>query len=478
MRLSLSQKLVLAFLGLTLLILIATLGLARWSFQQGFLDYVNAIEQTRLETLRDDLVDEYVASGNSWESLTHSRFGDLLRSTDDRPGAAASDNPPPPDRRPGPKGPPPGERLPPERGPPTALYDANNRQIVGDRLTDSSLELIRVPIVLDGTPIGELRTETHRRLSSLQDTAFSKQQLTTSWIIGVLAMGLALTLSLGLARGLLAPIRRMIGNVAQLSSGDYSARLQERRNDELGELMSDLDRLGATLEENRSSQRRWLADISHELRTPLTVLTGEIEALKDGVRTFDRQQLDSLEQELGRLRYLIDDLYELSVSDIGGLRYTFSAVDLKACLDSVVEATRERASDRGIELMTNDIEHVFVNADVNRMDQLFQNLLENSLAYTDGPGQVAVTLSRTDDLAIVEIDDTPPGASESECERLFDPLYRREMSRNRRTGGAGLGLAICRNIVSAHQGEITASPSTLGGLHIRIELPIANERKT
>lgn len=463
MRLSLSQKLVLAFLGLTLIVLIATLSLARWSFQQGFLDYVNALEQTRLERLRDVLADDYLASGGNWESLTPERFDALSRNVLGRSRPPPNDRPPPPGRP------------PPEMGPPTALFDANNRQVVGMRLTDVGVELIRVPIVIDGAAVGELRTEPHRALVSPGDTVFSKQQLKTSWIIGIIAMGFALALSLGFARGLLAPIRRMIADVAQLSGGDYSVRLHEKRSDELGQLMSDLDRLAATLEGNRSSQRRWLADISHELRTPLTVLTGEIEALKDGVRNFDRRQLESLEQELGRLRYLIDDLYELSVSDVGGLRYTFSTVDLKDCLDSVVEAMRERASDHGIELVTREVERVLVNADVNRMDQLFQNLLENSLAYTDGPGQVAVTLSRTGDLAIIEIHDTPPGASESECEQLFEPLYRREASRSRRTGGAGLGLAICRNIVEAHQGEITASPSGLGGLRVRIEIPVTSE---
>lgn len=488
MRLSLSQKLVLSFLGLTLTVLISTLGLARWSFQQGFLDYVNALEQTRLEQLRDDLVDEYTASGSSWTFLTLSRFGDLMRSSGALPSVGPGDSPPPPDQRSGAIGPPPGQRppdggppprqRPPDRASPTALYDATNRLIIGHEFDDNALELIRVPIVVDGTTVGELRSEPRRRISSPQDTAFSKQQLATSWTIGTLAMGIALALSLALARGLLAPVRRMIANVAQLSNGDYSARLQEERSDELGKLMSDLDRLAATLDEIRSSRRRLFADISHELRTPLTVLTGEIEAMKDGVRNVDRRQLESLEQELGRLRFLIDDLYELSVSDVGGLRYSFSNINLKVCLDDVINSMRERALDCGVQMISRHLESVQVKADLNRLDRLFQNLLENSLSYTDKPGRIEITLVQDNDLAIVEIDDTAPGASEAECNRLFDPLYRREESRSRRTGGAGLGLAICRSIVIAHQGEITASPSTLGGLNIRIEIPIVDERKT
>ncbi len=108
--------------------------------------------------------------------------------------------------------------------------------------------------------------------------------------------------------------------------------MNEARRDELGQLTRDLDRLGSTLEGNQSSRKRLLADVSHELRTPLTVLCGEIEALKDGLREFDQTQLASLDQEVQRLRYLVDDLYELSISDVGGLRYQFGDVNLSACV--------------------------------------------------------------------------------------------------------------------------------------------------
>ncbi|MGB5247202.1 MAG: ATP-binding protein, partial [Woeseia sp.] len=367
---------------------------------------------------------------------------------------------------------PPGRR---GLGPPTALYASDNRQIAGVELADSAVELIRVAITVDGKVVGELRSEPRRQLSSPQDTAFSGQQFRMSLIIGIAALAFAAALSFLLAHGLLAPIRRMASNVARLSSGDYSARLEERRNDELGQLMGDLDYLGVTLEEERSSRRRWLADISHELRTPLTILTGEIQALHDGVRRFDKEQLGSLEQEVERLRFLIDDLYELSVSDVGGLRYKMSTFNLGDSLQSVVSATQNRARDAGLEISVDSADDVQINGDVKRIDQLFQNLFENSIAYTDAPGRIQVSLAQSNGLAIVEINDTAPGATPEECEQLFEPLYRREASRNRRTGGAGLGLAICRNIVEAHRGKIAASPSALGGLCIRIEIPVASE---
>jgi len=143
-------------------------------------------------------------------------------------------------------------------------------------------------------------------------------------------------------------------------------------------------------------------------------------------------------------------------------------------LSAAVNGMRNRARDRDLELDVMGAESSPIKGDANRIEQLFQNLFENSIAYTDAPGSIEITLSRSNGLAIIEIQDTAPGASQADCDRLFEPLYRQEASRNRRTGGAGLGLAICRNIVEAHRGTISASPSSLGGLCIRIEIPTVN----
>tara|TARA_R110001592_G_scaffold357416_1_gene660664 strand:- start:248281 stop:249732 length:1452 start_codon:yes stop_codon:yes gene_type:complete len=480
MKLSLAQKLVVAFLGLTLLVLTATLGLARWSFEQGFLDYVNALEQTRLERVRDDIALEYRNADHSWASLTPSRFNALLaRSIPTGPGGRAFAGAAPPAGPDGHRPPPMGRAgIPPDTlqdGPPTALMNPDGTLIAGSGIDFPGGLTIRVPVVVDGVMVAELRSAPRRRISSTLETAFSRQQLRTSWIIGLSCAALAFVVSLVLAQGLLAPIRRMIKHVAELSNGNYSQRLNESRADELGQLTRDLDHLGTTLEANQNSRRRLLADISHELRTPLTVLTGEIEALQDGLREFDTAQLESLDQEVKRLRSLVDDLYELSLSELGGLRYQFATVDVTACLQEAVRSLRNRAAQKDIELVIPDTGAMPARGDPTRLHQLFCNLLENSLAYTDTPGRIELTLTNAGKDIVIQIDDTPPGVTAADCEKLFDPLYRQELSRSRRSGGAGLGLAICRNIVEAHDGSITASPSRLGGLCIAVTLPAMHE---
>ena len=250
MRLSIAQKLFAAFVGLILLVLVATLGLARWSFEQGFLDYVNALEQTRLEQLQPVLAEEYASAGGSWSALTEQRFARLSRRAVSRElldGALPEDriarDHPPPGRAPGPQPhgiPAPGVPAPgiPALSvmgvPPTTLYDASGNLVVGVSAGADGMREIRIPILSDGVVVGELRSAPRRRLASPQETEFSRQQMQTSWLIGIASLVLAIGLSLLLSRGLLAPVRRMIDSVAQLSNGNYSHRMNEDREDELG----------------------------------------------------------------------------------------------------------------------------------------------------------------------------------------------------------------------------------------------------
>ncbi|MEO0574970.1 MAG: ATP-binding protein [Pseudomonadota bacterium] len=495
MRVSITYKLTIALVGLTLLVVTATLSLARWSFNRGFLEYINTQEQQRLNGVRQTLADDYVAAGNTWDTLDTRRLNAQLRTTpfdvladtrldrkaesrpNARPGARADEGRSNRSER-GEARPPPGRGRPPRGGreriplPPTALYDQQGRQVAGQNLNFAGDNVIRVPIVVDGETVGELRTAPRRELASPEETEFSKRQLQAIWFIGSAALLIALAISLVLANGLLAPIRRMGDAVDQLSSGNYDIRLSEVRADELGTLMRDVDQLAETLEHTRASRRRWLADVSHELRTPLTVLHGELEALNDGVRPFNATTLASFGQEIQRMRYLVDDLYQLSVSDVGGLQYAFAPLDFSASVERVVSGVTARASETGIVVDAHIASDLWIRADARRIDQLLHNIFENALAYTDAPGRIRVSLNAVATQAVLDIEDTAPGVPAEDCERLFEPLFRRESSRSRRTGGAGLGLAICRRVVEAHGGTIVASQSALGGLCLRVELAL------
>ncbi|HEY6009101.1 MAG TPA: ATP-binding protein, partial [Geobacteraceae bacterium] len=244
--------------------------------------------------------------------------------------------------------------------------------------------------------------------------------------------------------------------------------------DELGRLAEDFNSLAMTLEQNEKARRQWVADISHELRTPLAVLRGEIEALQDGVRQANPETIHSLHGEVLRLGRLVDDLYQLSLSDVGALTYRKEELDLTELLDEALAAFGPEFTQKGITLTAHIPRdgRAVVFGDPARLHQLFANLLDNALKYTDSGGELIIRLVCDEARARLDFQDTAPGVSPYDLERLFDRLYRVEASRNRAAGGAGLGLAICRNIVEAHAGTITAQPSPLGGVRIILTLPL------
>ncbi len=194
------------------------------------------------------------------------------------------------------------------------------------------------------------------------------------------------------------------------------------------------------------------------------------------MRPLDHATLSRLMTHSQRLKHLVNDLYELSLTDLGGMTYRKNTMDLAALLQESVSSMQAQFSMQHIELALHlQNAPVIIFGDHNRLQQLFVNLLKNSLQYTNAPGVTQVTLKSEQQQAIICIEDTAPGVAEEHHEKLFERLYRADSSRNRTTGGAGLGLSICKNIVIAHEGKITTSNSELGGLKITISLPCAKD---
>lgn len=475
-----SIKLFLSLLALTSVILLATLSLARWSFERGFLDFISGQESERLQYVADDLIDDYLQQNQSWTYISEQGLESYLSRNFKGPRPRNGGAPPP-------RMPPPSDKannFPPphspnyrakDSGPPTGLFDAQGQWLSGSNNPQNQRNNISLPLYVEGVLIGELRSWPNNRLNTPLATAFSRDQLWTSLLIGLVCLCLASLMSWLLARVLLKPLKLVLGGVSQLSKGDYSLQFAHSRQDELGQLLDDVQNLSITLDKNRTAKNRWLADISHELRTPLSILCGEIDALKAGIRPFDQHQLQSLEQETHRLTHLVNDLYELSLSDIGGLRYQFTATNLNDCLAQALNSLANKIAKKTLELQVNSEQELWLNADPRRLEQLFINLLNNAIAYTDVPGQIVIAIYARAAHIIINIQDSAPSVAAAECELLFEPLYRQDSARNSRHNGAGLGLSICKNIVEAHQGKIMAKPSTLGGIEIQIQLPIKSE---
>lgn len=464
LRFGISSRLFLAVLATAVLMVVLVGGTTRWNFERGFLGYLNELAVERMSFVLPRVSRHYAERGN-WDHLREEprAWFHMLR-------------------------PVPGEELPADatRGPGgprlasdltgamlrLGLLDAQQQWVAGYR--EITPEMQRKPVQVNGHTVGWLVLAPFQSVADGGDQRFQQGQGRAVMAIAALALVLAALIAWWVSRVLLAPVKRVAEATHRLAAGQHDIRVDIDSPDEVGQLGRDFNHLAHTLARNEALRREFIADVSHELRTPLAVLRGELEALEDGIRPMDRQAVASLQGEVKQLGQLVDDLYELALSDAGALSYRMAPLDLGTLLQRVTEAHRHRIESQGLQLqLTLPDGPLAVQADEGRLQQLFDNLLENSRRYTDAPGQIHLQIKADAQHWLIDLQDSAPGVPEADLSQLFERFFRVDASRSRSTGGAGLGLAICRNIVLAHNGRISAQPSALGGVWIRVELPRA-----
>ncbi|MBT7307019.1 MAG: HAMP domain-containing protein [Gammaproteobacteria bacterium] len=465
-RIKIWHKLFIAIVLVMMVVLAINLGLSRIGFQQGFSQYIEEVKLKRLDGLRLELSRLY-QQNQGWDFLLLDRkqWHELL--------LEAKLIPPRPPHRGGPgfRGAPPWP--PPPDAPPRrriGLLDAEQHPIIGP---PPSKRLRQLDIKLDGVAVGYLTVDLFRPNRTHLERRFAHQQMENLLITAVISLLVAIVAALLLARLFNRPITKLAEIARQLTEGKFESRVRINGQDEFCELAADLNHLAEVLEQNQSARRRWIADISHELRTPLTVLRGELEALEDGVRPINRDSVQSLSREVKQLKRLVDDLYQLSLSDQGSLSYEKGWIEPVALLKGVTAGFEHSLQQKQLLLtMTCDDEPPRLFADAQRLTQLFTNLMENSQRYTDEGGEVKVWCESRDHCWQFHIEDSPPGVKEDQIGRLFERLYRVEGSRNRAHGGSGLGLSIARSIAEGHGATLSAQPSSLGGVWVTLKFPL------
>lgn len=470
MKPGITSKLFLAILASCAVVAIAMAAAMQYNFNQGFLGYLNEQEAQRAEFLRPTLAKAYQEHGN-WDFLRNNprMWFSLIRPPEmQRPDANGPNNGPNVGRHPAlPESDLTGLNLR------VSLLDEQRKLVIGNPRLGSATTLKSIEV--NGKTVGWIALVPFQQVSTGAALRFQEQQLKTSWLIGGMAILLAAIVAFLLARMFLAPVKRIAASTHRLATGDYSTRVPATSTDELGRLAEDFNQLALTLEKNEHLRKAFMADVSHELRTPLSVLKGELEAIEDGIRPMSVATVQSLQAEVATLGKLVNDLYELSLSDVGALTYRKTRVDVFDVLRSTLTAFQERFAEKsiGVELQLQPQDSAFCHADPDRLRQLFNNVFENAVRYTDPDGKLVVSGYGDGRALRLDFHDTKPGVPEELLPYLFERFYRVEASRNRATGGAGLGLAISRNIVEAHQGTITAQASPLGGLWISVSIPMA-----
>ncbi len=252
------------------------------------------------------------------------------------------------------------------------------------------------------------------------------------------------------------------------------AREQERKNAEAH---------AEQVEKLLDNKKQLLVDVSHELRTPLSVLKANVEAMEDGINQHE-ESYSVIHRKLHQIDRLIQDIYFISKYDTQQITLHVEPVFLPDLTDELMSSFHQLAEEKGLilsvsnSLTSDESNDVTIEADWQRLIQLFGNLLQNSLDYTDHGGKINLSTLAVRSGIEITVQDSAPGVPEQEHSKLFERLYRRESSRNRATGGSGLGLSICKAIIEAHHGTIAIASSPLGGLAIASWLPLAQPANT
>lgn len=473
------------FAGISLVALMFVL--MQWSLSKGLIEFVNTKERDAIAPLIKEIERRYDRRGDwRWIDGRHRMLFELFREYTSPLDGQEFERRPPPHRPPrherpergGVKAderrPPPRHRPPPRgrRGPPNvSLLNQDRVFIAGnDRYSEEDHWLA---IKSQQQVVGWLVIPRRHGLAKGYELTLLEQQRFDFLLISLCISLFMIVISMPLARHLIRPIKQLAAGMEQLRKGNYNQRIELKRDDELGNLGRDVNELAVTLEENDTARKRWLANISHELRTPIAVLKSEMEAVQDGIRPLDHEHVNSTFQEVQRLQRLVEDLYELTSADIGGMKYRKEEFDIVEFIQEEIEQFELLLTQANIQLNHHLLDsELIVWGDCDRLSQLFNNLMVNCAKYAKADGQVNLSLQSKVDRVIITIEDDGEGVPQQHLANLFEHLYRVDDSRNRNTGGSGLGLAICKQIVEAHHGKIFAEKSSLGGLAVIVELPL------
>jgi len=299
--------------------------------------------------------------------------------------------------------------------------------------------------------------------------------VTRSLMVAVLVGGLAAVVTAVLfARGVLRPIGALTAAAREMEQGDLSQRVHVTSRDEIGQLAHTFNAMADGLARTEQLRRGMVADVAHELRTPLTNLCGYLEALRDGVIEVRHETIESLYDEAVLLSHLVDDMQDLTLSDAGRLSLHREPLDPTALVSAAVQAAKPHATQQGISLLVDDLPALpLVYADAQRIGQVLRNLLSNALAYTPAGGTVRVSASGSADEVRIEVQDTGCGIAVEHLPNVFERFYRGDPSRARATGGAGLGLALVRQFVTAHGGTVAVASTPGSGSRFSFTLPVA-----
>lgn len=348
-----------------------------------------------------------------------------------------------------------------------SLYDAKQQFILGE---PSENPVSYRPIMVNGAVVGYLGLRPVLDQDDALSINFFSNQKRYLFLIYILTLISSLVAALLLATYFRKPIQRLLNATRELTKGNYQHQVKVNRNDELGDLSTEINQLAVILDQHENSRRQWVADTSHELKTPLAVLQAQIEAMQDGIRKPTPEHFASMLAQVSSLKKLTQDLADLAQAEAQQLKFYFTEVDPWAVILQEVEHFKPKFEQANLNISMKG-QGTDLQLDVDRFKQIMVNLLSNSIRYTNAGGEVQIHSIEDEKSWSVIVDDSPLGLTDDQLANLGQRFYRVDDSRTRSTGGTGLGLALSGKIAQGLGGTLSFDHSPLGGLRCKLTFP-------
>ncbi len=330
-------------------------------------------------------------------------------------------------------------------------------------------ETATAAVTVGGRPVGSIEVAQEGNGLLTPEEAHLQHSLDRLHLAaGAAAAVAALLLAFLLAETLSRPLRRIRVAAQRMGQGDLNVRVDPAGDPEVRSVAQALNRLAETLEHEEEIRKQTVADLAHELRTPVNGLLARIEAAQDGVLT-GPGNLEAMHEEALRLTRLLDDLSRLADAEQPGLLLEKEPLDLREIARAAGESFVPRFADAGVGFEI-DATSVWVEGSAGRLEQVVSNLISNALRYTERGGSVLVRVERIGEEAVLEVVDTGIGIEPDDLPHIFTRFWRGDPSRSPATGGSGIGLAIVRELVRAHDGRIDVDSTVGKGSRFRVVL--------
>lgn len=319
------------------------------------------------------------------------------------------------------------------------------------------------PLFLAGKEIGSLEV---RFLKPRKESIFIARS-NTFLLISLLILGVVtILLSVLFSKKLTNPIKNLDSATEAIIEGNLKRRVAISGNDEIGRLSETFNKMAQKLELQESLRRKLISNVAHELRTPLGAMRSEMEGIMDDIVPLDKKQVQSLYEETGRLKHILEGIEDLAQAEASSMSMERQSIELKPFLTHIVERFSMLARDKGVSIELECADTIMINADPEKLSEVVINLLNNALKAAEKGGQVSVRAGQRASEAFIEVTDTGIGIKQEDLPFIFERFYKAS------EGGLGLGLTIVKELVEAHGGRIKVKSEFRKGSAFTVFIPL------